>query len=66
MRLIVCFAGTGNVFYSAKPKEMSSRLGAAEVGFRSAKPAPGSETLVYLKQVLKDEALEGETARTSD
>ena len=57
MRLTVCFGGCRKGFYSAKPKEMSRRLGAAGVGFRSAKPAPGSETLVYLKWVLKDEAL---------
>ena len=57
MRLIVCFGGTGKGFYSAKPKEMSRQLGAAGVGFRSVKPVPGSETLVYLKWVLKDEAL---------
>ncbi len=57
MRLIVCFGGTGNGFYSAKPKEMSSRLGAAGVGFRSAKPACGGKAVVYVKRALKDETL---------
>ena len=52
-----CFGGTGDGFYSAQPKEMRSRFGAAGVVILSAQLVPARDTLVYVIWVLRDEAL---------